>query len=276
MTDTSIAAEKKYAVDRATLNKVHWRYWMYQATFNYEQMQGLGYCFAVIPALKKLYPEKQDLTEALQRNMVLFNTTSQCMPFIAGVALSMEEEYANKRDFDPAAINSVKVTLMGPLAGIGDVFFQGILRIIASAVGVGMVMNGNVLGVILAFLVFNIPSLYLRAKGLYVGYDMGRGLLTKVAQSGIMEKISVLGAIVGLMVIGGMLSSMVNVTTALEFTTNSGVINVQELLDSIAPKLLPLGVFALMYLLLKKKVNINWIVFGTLAAGILLTWVGFF
>lgn len=276
MEEATLNNDKKYEVDRATLNKVQWRSWAFQAGFNYEIMGGMGYCFMVIPALKKLYPDKQDLKEALERNIVLFNTTGQCAPFIAGIALSMEEEYANKRDFDPSAINSVKVSLMGPLAGIGDAFFQGVLRIVASAIGVGMVMQGNALGVLLALIAFNVPSLFLRIKGLYVGFDLGRSLLIKISESNIMQRISMLGSIVGLMVVGGMVASMIGVSTSLEFATNSGVINVQSLLDSIAPKLLPLGVFAVMYKLVKSRVKATYILYGTLAAGIILTWLGIF
>jgi mannose/fructose/N-acetylgalactosamine-specific phosphotransferase system component IID len=194
----------------------------------------------------------------------------------------MEEEYANKRDFDPAAINSVKVSLMGPLAGIGDAFFQGVLRIVASAIGVGMVNasieggNPSLLGVLVALVLFNAISLYLRIKGLYLGFDLGRSFMQRVSEENVMQKISVLGSIVGMMVVGGMVASMIGVSTSLEFATNSGAINVQALLDSVAPKLLPLGVFALMYYFIKKKVNITVLLLGTLVTGILLTWLGVF
>ncbi len=269
-------SENKISIDRKTLNAVQWRSWMFQASFNYERMGGLGYCFTVIPALKKLFPKKEDLSAATQRNIQLFNTTAQCVPFIVGTALSMEEEYANNKDFDPSSINSVKVALMGPLAGIGDAFFQGVLRIIASAIGVGMVNNGNPMGVLVALLAFNIPSLYLRIKGLYVGYNLGTNFITKAAESDLMQRVSQIGSIVGLMVVGGMVASMLNVTTSLSFVTNSGTIVVQELIDSIAPKLLPLGTFGIMYALLKKKINVTYILFGTLIAGILFTMLGVF
>ncbi|MDK2982389.1 MAG: fructoselysine/glucoselysine system component [Chloroflexota bacterium] len=268
--------EKKISIDRETLNKIQWRSWLFQASFNYERMGGLGYCFTIIPGLKKLFPKQEDLQEATQRNIQLFNTTAQCVPFIVGTALSLEEEYANNKDFDPSSINALKVALMGPLAGIGDAFFQGVLRIIASAIGVGMVNNGNAMGVIVAFLAFNVPSLYLRIKGLYVGYKMGSGFLKNAAESNLMQKVSTIGSMVGLIVVGGMAASMLNITTSLEFVTNSGTISVQGLLDSIAPKLLPLGTFMLMYSLLKKKINVTYILFGTLILGILLTMLNIF
>lgn len=268
---------ERITIDKKTLDKVQWRSWTFQASFNYERMGGLGYCQTVIPALKKLYPDPEDFRQALMRNIVLFNTTAQCVPFIAGIALSMEEEYANSRSFDPGTINSVKVALMSPLAGIGDAFFQGVLRIIASAVGVSMCAAGNALGVIVAFLLFNSVSLVLRISGLYVGYKAGSSLLEKIAETDIMQRISFVGSIIGMTVVGGMVASMINVTTALSFETNSGAIVVQELIDTIAPRLLPLITFAfVVWLTGKKQVKPTVIIYGTLVLGIVLTYLGVF
>lgn len=270
-------AEKKYEIDRKTLNQVQWRSWTYQASFNYERMGGLGYCQTVIPALKKLYPNEEDFKAALKRNIVLFNTTAQCVPFIVGVALSMEEKYANERNFDPEAINSVKVSLMSPLAGVGDAFFQGILRIIASAIGVSMVNAGNGIGVIVAFLLFNIISLTLRISGLYYGYNAGTKLLETIAESDVMKRISYIGGIIGMMVVGGMVASMIKITTSLSFETNSGVIALQDLFDSIGPKLLPLLSFMLVvWLMNEKKVKPTVIIYSMLVIGIVLTYLGVF
>ena len=268
---------KKYEIDRATLDKVQWRSWTYQASFNYERMGGLGYCQTVIPALKKLYPDPEDFKEALQRNIVLFNTTAQCVPFIVGIALSLEEKYANERDFDPDMINSVKVALMSPLAGIGDAFFQGVLRIIASAIGVSMANNGSVAGVFVAWLLFNIISLTLRIGGLYVGFNTGSKFMEKVSNSDIMQRISFIGNIVGMMVVGGMVASMINVTTSLSFETNSGAVTLQELFDSIGPRLLPLSIFALVvWLTNKKNVKPTVIIYAMLIIGIVFTYLGVF
>lgn len=45
------------------------------------------------------------------------------IPFIMGITLAMEEQNADNDEFDASAISTIKVALMGPLAGIGDAFF---------------------------------------------------------------------------------------------------------------------------------------------------------
>lgn len=77
---------------------------------------------------------------------------------ILGVSAAMEENNANDPNFDTESINNVKVSLMGPLAGIGDSFIWGTLRIIATGVGLSLATQGNILGPILFLLVFNLPG----------------------------------------------------------------------------------------------------------------------
>ena len=52
-------------------------------------------------------------------------------------------------DYDVSSINATKVSLMGPLAGIGDWTFWGSLKVIATGIGVSFALKGNILGPIL-------------------------------------------------------------------------------------------------------------------------------
>ena len=70
--------------------------------------------------------------EAYEREMAFYNCTPQTSAFTLGLAASMEEQYAADREnFNPETINAVKTSLMGPLSGVGDSFFQGTVRLIA-------------------------------------------------------------------------------------------------------------------------------------------------
>lgn len=53
----------------------------------------------------------------------------------------MEEENKDDPEFDVTAIDSIKTSLMGPLAGLGDSFFWGTLRLIATGVGTSLAMQ---------------------------------------------------------------------------------------------------------------------------------------
>lgn len=111
---------------------VYWRAHTLEASFNYQNYQGSGYCYAMIPALKELYPDKKDLAMALSRHYEFFNTTPQVSTLIFGISCAMEEEISSNPDLAPASVNAVKAALMGPLAGIGDSLFQGTFRVIAA------------------------------------------------------------------------------------------------------------------------------------------------
>ncbi|MDI8800071.1 PTS system mannose/fructose/sorbose family transporter subunit IID, partial [Salmonella enterica subsp. enterica serovar Montevideo] len=48
-----------------------------------------------------------------------------------------------KAQFTDAAINGIKVGLMGPLAGVGDPIFWGTVRPVFAALGAGIAMSGS-------------------------------------------------------------------------------------------------------------------------------------
>lgn len=90
--------------------------------------------------------------------MAFYNCTPQTSAFTLGLAASMEEQYAADREnFNPETINAVKTSLMGPLSGVGDAFFQGTVRLIAFGLGISLAQQGSVLGPILAMIISIVP-----------------------------------------------------------------------------------------------------------------------
>ncbi len=104
--------------------RVWWRSQFLQGSWNYERMQNMGWAYALIPALKKLYTSPEDRAAALERHMEFFNTHPYVAAPIIGVTLALEEERANGTPIDDKAIQGVKIGMMGPLAGIGDPVFD--------------------------------------------------------------------------------------------------------------------------------------------------------
>lgn len=113
-----------------------WRSCCLQGCFNYERQQGLGFGYAMIPHLRRIYKDDPEgFKEAMKRHLVFYNITPQCTTFVQGIAVAMEEEAASNPDFDASSINAIKTALMGPLSGIGDSIFWGTLRTIGWASG---------------------------------------------------------------------------------------------------------------------------------------------
>ena len=164
--------------------------------------------------------------------------------------------------------------LMGPLSGIGDSIFLGTLRIIAAGIGASLCMNGNPFGAILFLLLYNIPAFAVRYIGMMKGYELGTTLLEKIQKSGMMDKVTNMTGIVGLMTIGSMIATMVSVKVPLTFGSGDGVTELQGILDSIMPCLLPVCVTALIYWLLGKNVKTTWILLGIIVVSIICAFFG--
>ena len=110
---------EKKLLTKSDINRVFWRSFTVNASFNYERQMSQGAQYALSPVLQKLYPDKKELGEALQRHAEFFNTTPMLCPFIFGITAAMEEENATQEDFDPNTINSVKAGLMGDRKSVG-------------------------------------------------------------------------------------------------------------------------------------------------------------
>lgn len=157
-------------IEKKQLKSVFWRSFALQGAFNYERMQNVGYMYAMLPVIKKLYRNKEDQAAAITRHLEIFNTTPAVVPTIMGISAAMEEENANNPAFDVQSINAVKASLMGPLAGIGDSIFWGTVRIIAAGIGVSIAKDGNLFGPLLFLVLYNLPNILVRIFGLKLGY----------------------------------------------------------------------------------------------------------
>lgn len=235
------------------INKVFWRSFGLEWDWNYERQMNMGYCYSMLPIIEKLYPNKEDQIAAMERHLEFFNTTPHLATLILGVSAAMEESNANEADFDTESINNVKISLMGPLAGIGDSFIWGTLRIIATGVGLSLATQGNILGPILFLLVFNLPAQGLRWYLMHTGYKLGSTFLTKIQASGLMDKLTYGASVLGLIVVGAMTAG--NVSIKFPFALGSGdeATTIGNILDSIMPGIAPLMFTLFVYWLLKRK-----------------------
>lgn len=276
MTDTlkNVVACSDEKSDKKLFRQLFIRQFPLLGSMNYTRMEGLSYGWALAPMLQKIYAnEPHRYLESLKRNSQFFNTNQHIAPFIMGLTLSMEKENAANPDFDTSSINGIKVALMGPFAGIGDSFFYGVLRIIATGVAIGLASQGNLLGPLLFLLIYNIPSLLLRYYAGVAGYRLGSKYITEATQSGLLGCITRASTIMGLMMVGAMSASMVKFTTTFKTTIAGQPFVLQDILDKICVGLIPLLLVLLCLKLLNKKVSPNkvlimLIVIGFGAAGI--------
>ena len=251
--DAAVQTADERKLTKKDLNRVAIRSLGMEWDWNYERQMNMAFCYSMLPIIKKLYPNKDDQTEAMQRHLEFFNTTPHMSTLILGITAAMEEQNANDPEFETESINNVKVSLMGPLAGIGDSFIWGTLRIIATGVGVSLAAQGNILGPILFLLLFNIPAQGLRFYLMHAGYKLGSGFLAKVQESGLMEVLTYGASVLGLMVIGGMTAENVGINVPLVIGSGETATTLGDICNTIMPGLLPLAFTLLMYCLVSKK-----------------------
>ena len=266
--------ETNSEITKKDLRKVFWKSLPFEISWNYVRQDHMGFAYSMTPVIEKLYKPKEDRKEALERHMEFFNITVYFSTLVLGIVTAMEEKRAKDPNFDTSSINNVKASLMGPLSGIGDSIFLGTLRIIAAGIGASLCMNGNPFGAILFLLLYNIPAFAVRYIGMMKGYELGTTLLEKIQKSGMMDKVTNMTGIVGLMTIGSMIATMVSVKVPLTFGSGDGVTELQGILDSIMPCLLPVCVTALIYWLLGKNVKTTWILLGIIVVSIICAFFG--
>ena len=296
-------SKNKLHLDKKTRQSVMWRSTFLQGSWNYERMQNGGWCFAMIPAIKKLYPKEEDRIAALKRHMEFFNTHPYVASPILGVTLALEEERANGAPVDDAAIQGVKVGMMGPLAGVGDPVFWFTIRPLLAAMGASLAMDGNILGPILFLVIWNVVRVAFMWYTQEFGYQAG----TKIAEDmsgGLLQKVTKGASILGMFVLGALIERWVNVNFVTKVSTvklsegayidwsklpagSDGirealqeqaaglsltpekVTTLQDNLNSLIPGLVPLLLTLLCCWLLKKKVSPIVIILALFVVGIL-------
>ena len=238
-----------------------WRSCCLQGCFNYERQQGLGFGYAMIPHLRRIYKDDPEgFKEAMKRHLVFYNITPQCTTFVQGIAVAMEEEAASNPDFDASSINAIKTALMGPFAGVGDTIFSMIPGAVFGSIAATMAKEGSVVGIMI-WEIWLIGVLLLRFKLYDIGYQQGAKIVNTL--SGIKETVTAAASVLGLTVVGGMIATMVKfplktLTVSLGTDPKTGEMLLQEFplqkyMDSIMPGLMPALFAVLCYWMLGQK-----------------------
>ncbi len=200
-------------LDQATLNKMAWRSCFLQGSFNYERMQAAGWLYSILPGLEKIHTDKDDLATSMTHNMEFFNIHPFLVTFAMGICLSLEQKKA-----DIPTIRAVRVSLMGPLGGIGDALFWMTLVPILAGITSQMAIAGNVAGPIIFLVVFNIIQFAIRFGLMNWSYKMGTQAIDTLMDS--MQAFTRAASILGVFVVGCLTVTMGGTQIAL--TINNG------------------------------------------------------
>lgn len=274
-----MSEEKKVVQEKKLQKKDLIKHWLLsysnEACYNYERLQALGSANSMVPIIRRLYDKKEDQVKALKKYMVFFNTEPSFIgTVIHGVTASMEEKAANGENISAEDINAVRTGLMGPIAGIGDTVSQGIIYPILAGICCSLAMAGNIAGPIIFEVVYKVLMLSMGFAMYMMGYKQGKSAIVKILRSGSLDRITELFSIVGLMVVGNMAATRVNIATPIAFNVGEVAINFQQILDSLLPGMLPLAATLLVWMLLNKKIKATYIIVILFVIGIICSLTG--
>lgn len=295
-------AEEKIRLSKSDRLSVAWRSTFLQASWNYERMQNLGFAYAMIPALKKLYTNKEDRAAALTRHMEFFNTHPYLASPILGVTLALEEERANGTAIDDTAVQGVKIGMMGPLAGIGDPVFWFTVRPILGALGASLASAGNIMGPIIFFVAWNLIRWGFMWYTQEFGYRAGSEI-TKDLSGGLLKDVTKGASILGMFILAVLVERWVSIKFAVQLPakklaegayiqfptgqvtggklqeilsqqaaglslTKEAANSLQSNIDSLIPGLMGLLLTLFMMYLLKKKISPIYLIIGLFVLGV--------
>lgn len=140
-----------------------------ETLWNYEKMQNIGFLFCIYPALKRLYPDSEELGKAVSRHLGSVNTHPAMGPLLAGITARLEAE------MDPSAVISYRQLVMAALAAQGDRIFWSHIRPLAAVCGVLLTLGffGSLIGSATFLLLYNLPGLLIRITGFDRGWNHG-------------------------------------------------------------------------------------------------------
>ena len=148
---------------------------------SFERYLAPSLLYAMMPLLKKLYKDDEQLKAAYMRQLLFFNTQlSWGGGVITGLMASMEQERAKEEHegreimMQDDLMYNTKAGLMGALAGIGDAIDSGTVQYIFIAIAVPWAQQGSALGAIFPFVAFALYQVLLGVFFARQSFKMGR------------------------------------------------------------------------------------------------------
>lgn len=244
-----------------------WQFWA-MSTLSYEKLEANGFAQSMVPIAKKLYGEgTEEYAKCLTRHSVFYNTEPQLGALVNGIVVSLEDSRSKGENVPDDMLHSIKTSLMGPLAGIGDSMIQGIFIPILLSIGMSISVKGNPLGVLFYIIAYGAImfsfNYWMYSKGYELGTSVSDVLIGEHAGR-LKNAFNVLGTIVA----GGLGANFVKLSTVIKIVNNQShtVFNVQNTLNGFFPGLLGLLAVLLCYYLISKR--------GWTANKVLLTLIG--
>ncbi len=239
--------------------------------------QSKCFAMAMTPGIELFYKNQEDKNKAFYRHASeFFNTHQVFLGLLVGIALAMEKQNAEGDEDITEAISTLKASLMGPTAGIGDSFFFNCYRVIIAGVCIGLSANGSLLGVSMFILFYGCGLLLYKYIFLTAGYRYGTNLISEAFKRGIIPIITESAGILGAIMVGALIAGNVKINIALNPIIGGAAIDFQGMLDSIMPGLLSIILWGWSFSRIQKGWSPTKLIFAIMGGCIILAVFGIF
>lgn len=259
------------SVSKKTLRKsfLNWFFWN-GCSQQAETMLGMAFGQAMAPVIEELYDTKEDRAAALQRHITLFNTEAQVGSMVSNRGIIV----ATQRESPIAEVGPIRATLASwmasavplPLANCSSIPMAIPLQIdlsVASAL-----TTAPWVGPVIYIIVYPIGTYLMSWKLFTLGYKAGLEGVQRFMASGQLDRIMQAISILGLIMVGALTASFVTCTLNIDIKTAAQVFdeatgayvdgtitvfNLDNLLNTVFPNIVPLALTLGVYRLYSKK-----------------------
>lgn len=262
-------AQKKLSSKAFKKSFTTWFFW-HGTSQQAERMLGNSFAHAISPAVEELYETQEDKAAALKRHLMLFNTEQQVGSIVLGLAIGMEEQLANGVGTEEAIIDT-KTALIGPTSAIGDSLW--VATIIPLLLTICLTLSNAItsapwIGPLVYLIGYPLGTYFVSWNMFKLGYKSGLEGIQRFMTSGKLDQIMSAATLLGLIVVGALTANFVACTLNIDIKTTQetlvngeivqvvvSALNLDNLLNSVFPKIVPLGLTLLVYYLYSKR---NW------------------
>ena len=262
--------------ERKVLKKMFWNSHRVFNNFNMTKMEANGFTLTMTPAIESIYKDEPEAKkEAYLRHQAFFNTHAVALNYIAGMSYALEQDYHDGK-IPESTINAIKVSLMGPTAGMFDSLFFNCLRVIAAGIGITLCASGNFLGSILFIIIYGFTQSVCKYYLTILGYTSGVEFIDRVYNSGLMKIATKSISIIGLLMVGAMTAVTVNFPLNMTFSVGEKSVVVLDLLNAIYPGIMSVVLVLICMALIKKGKRPMFLILSILVLGLVGALIGIF
>jgi PTS system mannose-specific IID component len=166
---------------------------IFQASWTYERLQGIGMGFASLPLLEPLRGEPEKYAAAVARASDYFNAH----PYLAGIAVGA----AARAELDGVpgpTVSRLRTALAGPLGSLGDqLFWIGVVPAVMGALLIAVALDAGLWPVIVGLVLYVAVRLLVTRWGLELGLAAGARVAQELKRSGLERQVQRVGLLAG-------------------------------------------------------------------------------